>query len=63
MKTMSSLGLMLLATSLVTPAQAQQPETAGSTVVLSEPGRAQVVRQAEISANVVAIDQGGCNRR
>lgn len=58
MKTISSLGLMLLAISLVTPAQAQQPETAGSTTVLSEPGRAQVVRYAQISASVVAIDQG-----
>ena len=58
MKAMSSLGLVLLAASIVTPAQAQQPEAAGSTVVLSEPGRAQAVRYAEISANVVAIDQG-----
>jgi hypothetical protein len=50
-------GLALLATSLVTPVAAQQPET-GTTTVLSEPGRVQAVRYMEISANVVAIDKG-----
>ena len=43
---------------LFTRVAAQQPETAGTTTVLSEPGRAQVVRYTEISAKVVAIDKG-----
>ena len=51
------LGLALLAAPLVTPVAAQQPDIAGSTTVLSEPGRAKAVRYMEISAKVVAIDK------
>ena len=57
MNRMSILGLALFGLPLVAPVAAQQPEAAGTTV-LSEPGRAQVVRYAEISAKVVAIDKG-----
>jgi hypothetical protein len=58
MNTMSTLGLALLAASLITPVAAQQPDAVGATTVLSEPGRAQVVRQTEIASKVVAIDKG-----
>jgi hypothetical protein len=58
MNRMSILGLALLGVPLVAPVAAQQPEAAGTTTVLSEPGRAQVVRYTEISAKVVAIDKG-----
>lgn len=58
MNRMSILGLALFGVPLVAPVAAQQPEAAGTTTVLSEPGRAQVVRYTEISAKVVAIDKG-----
>jgi hypothetical protein len=47
----------VIATAFATTAFAQKPEAAGGTVVASEPGRAAIVRAAEISAQVVAIDK------
>ena len=46
--------MMLFAVAM--PALAQKPDVQGGTVVASEPGKAAVVRAAEISALVVAID-------
>jgi hypothetical protein len=39
------------------PALAQQPGAAGGAVVASEPGRAAMVREAKISAQVVGLDK------
>jgi hypothetical protein len=47
----------VIATAFATTAFAQKPEAVGGTVVASEPGRAAIVRAAEISAQVVAIDK------
>jgi hypothetical protein len=46
---------VLLSTAL--PAAAQKPDVKGGTVTASEPGKAAVVRAAEVSAQVVAIDK------
>jgi DNA-binding beta-propeller fold protein YncE len=43
--------------SAVLPAAAQKPDMKGGAVVTSEPGRAQAVAAAEMSAQVVAIDK------
>jgi len=43
-------------TALSTPLAAQQPGATGGAVVQSEPGKATITRQAEISAQVVGID-------
>jgi DNA-binding beta-propeller fold protein YncE len=52
-----NLALALVAATFAATALAQKPEAAGGAVVASEPGRATVVRAAEISAQVVAIDK------
>jgi hypothetical protein len=57
MKTKVTFTLALIAAAFAATAFAQKPEAAGGVVVLSEPGRAAVVREAEISAQVVAIDK------
>jgi len=51
------LALALLAAGFGATAFAQQPGAATGAVVASEPGRAAVVRAAELSAQVVAIDK------
>jgi hypothetical protein len=56
MKTQFTFTLALIAAAFAATAFAQKPEAAGG-VVVSEPGRAAVVREAEISAQVVAIDK------
>jgi hypothetical protein len=57
MKTKVTFALALIAAAFAATTFAQKPEAAGGVVVLSEPGRAAVVREAEISAEVVAIDK------
>ena len=57
MKTRWTLALALIAATFAATAFAQQPDAKGGTVVTSEPGRAAVVRTAEISAQVVGIDK------
>ena len=57
MNTTSAAALALLAASLAAPAAAQQRDSAGTMTLSSEPGRAQAVHFAEISAKVVAIDK------
>ena len=57
MKTRRTLALALVAAAFSATAFAQKPDAAGGVVVASEPGRAAIVRAAEISAQVVAIDK------
>jgi hypothetical protein len=57
MKVNSTLALALVAAAFAATALAQQPGAAGGTVVTSEPGKAEVVRAAKISAQVVGIDK------
>ena len=52
-----TLALALVAAAFAAAAFAQKPNAAGGAVVASEPGRATIVRAAEISAQVVAIDK------
>jgi len=49
--------LAVIAAAFAATAFAQKPEAAGGTVVASEPGKASIVRAAELSARVVAIDK------
>ena len=56
-KTRLTLALALISAAIAAPAFAQKPDAAGGAVVTSEPGRAAIVRAAEISAQVVAIDK------
>jgi hypothetical protein len=53
----SRIALAVIAAAFATTAFAQKPEAAGGTVVASEPGKAAIVRAAEISAQVVSIDK------
>ena len=53
----SRIALAVIAAAFATTAFAQKPEAVGGTVVASEPGKAAIVRAAEISAQVVAIDK------
>ncbi len=53
----STLALALIATAFAATALAQQPGAAGEVTVSSEPGKAEAVRQVEISAEVVGIDK------
>lgn len=53
----SRIALAVIVAAFATNAFAQKPEAAGGTVVASEPGKAAIVRAAEISAQVVAIDK------
>ena len=53
----SRIALAVISAAFAATAFAQKPEAAGGTVVASEPGRAAIVRAAEISAQVVAIDK------
>jgi len=57
MKTKFTFVLALIAAAFAATALAQQPGVTGGAVVASEPGRAAVVREAELSAQVVAIDK------
>jgi len=57
MKTKSTLAVAALAMAFAAAAIAQQPVAAGGTVVTSEPGKAEVVRAAKLSAQVVGIDK------
>ena len=54
----SKLALALISAALATTAFAQQPGATGGAAVASEPGKAAVVRAAEISAQVVGLDKG-----
>ncbi len=54
-KTRLTLALALIAAAA--PVFAQKPDAAGGTVITSEPGRASIVRAAELSAQVVGIDK------
>ena len=56
-KTRLTLALALISAAIAAPAFAQKPDAAGGAVVTSEPGRASVVRAAELSAQVVGIDK------
>ena len=49
--------LAALAVAAALPAAAQKPDAQGGTVVASEPGKAAIVRAAEISALVVSVDK------
>ncbi len=51
------LTLVLALLAAAAPVFAQKPDAAGGAVVTSEPGRASVVRAAELSAQVVGIDK------
>jgi hypothetical protein len=53
----SRIALALATAAFAATAFAQKPDAAGGTVVASEPGKAAIVRAAEISAQVVAIDK------
>jgi len=53
----SRIALAVIAAAFAATAFAQKPEAVGGTVVASEPGKAAIVRAAEISAQVVAIDK------
>ena len=53
----SRIALAVISAAFAATGFAQKPEAAGGTVVASEPGRAAIVRAAEISAQVVAIDK------
>ena len=57
MKTRLTLALALISAAIAAPAFAQKPDAAGGAVVASEPGRASIVRAAELSAQVVGIDK------
>jgi hypothetical protein len=57
MKIRSTLALALVATAFAATAFAQKPDAAGGAVITSEPGRASIVRAAELSAQVVALDK------
>ena len=56
-KTRLTVALALISAAIAAPAFAQKPDAAGGAVVTSEPGRASVVRAAELSAQVVGIDK------
>src|SRR5262245_11146475 len=47
----------IASSSMAFPAFAQKPDIQGGEVVASEPGKAAVVRAAEVSAEVVSIDK------
>ena len=49
--------LALISAAFAVTAFAQKPDAAGGTIVASEPGKAAIVRAAEISAQVVSIDK------
>jgi hypothetical protein len=53
----SRIALAVISAAFAATAFAQKPEAAGGVVVASEPGKAAIVRAAEISAQVVAIDK------
>ncbi len=57
MNTKSTFAVALIAAALATTALAQQPGVTGGTAVASEPGKAAVVRAAEIFAQVVGIER------
>jgi hypothetical protein len=56
-KMKSTFAAALVAAAFSVTALAQQPGAAGGTVVTSEPGKAEVLRTATISAQVVGIDK------
>lgn len=57
MNTKSAFTLALITAALAATALAQQPVATGGAAIASEPGKASVVRAAEISAQVVGIDK------
>jgi hypothetical protein len=57
LKTKRTLALALIATALTGTVLGQKPDAAAGAAVASEPGRAAIVRAAEISAQVVSIDR------
>jgi hypothetical protein len=57
MNTQSTFALALITAALAATAFAQQPGVTGGAAVASEPGKAAVVRAAEMSAQVVGIDK------
>jgi hypothetical protein len=52
-----TVALALTAAALAAPVLAQQPAATGGAAVASEPGKAAVVRAAELSAQVIGIDK------
>jgi len=57
MNTRSTFALALITAALAATALAQAPAPTGGAAVVSEPGKAAVVRAAEMSAQVVGIDK------
>jgi hypothetical protein len=57
MKTCQTLSFALAAAAISLSALAQKPDAKGGAVVASEPGKATIVRAAEMSAQVVSIDK------
>jgi hypothetical protein len=57
MKLKSTFALALVTAALAAPTLAQQPTATGGAAVASEPGKAAVVRAAELSAQVIGIDK------
>ena len=57
MNAKSKFAITLIAAALAAPVLAQQPAPVGGLAVASEPGKAAVVRAAEIAAEVVGIDK------
>jgi hypothetical protein len=53
----STFALAVITAALAAPALAQQPAATGGAAVASEPGKAAVVRAAELSAQVIGIDK------
>lgn len=52
-----ALALTLIAAAFATTATAQKPDATGGAVLASEPGKAAIVRAAQISAQVVGLDK------
>lgn len=57
MKIRSTLAIAFAATAFAATALAQPPSPAAGAVVTSEPGKASIVRAAEVSAQVVGLDK------
>ncbi|MBK9703436.1 MAG: hypothetical protein IPO75_08175 [Betaproteobacteria bacterium] len=56
-KMKSTVALALIATAFAAATHAQKPDATGGAVVASEPGKAAIVRAAQVSAQVVGIDK------
>lgn len=56
-KMKSTVALALIATAFAAATHAQKPDATGGAVAASEPGKAAIVRAAQVSAQVVGIDK------